>query len=90
MRITDGEANVLHQLSGGKELVQSIPGGWWIDHHQVSGKVCWNLLRKILIRETHSALTEDYFVYEICEERGRAALFTYEEVRDKIKSERMK
>lgn len=52
--LTKGERFILEKLekdSEYSELVESIPGGWWIGEDEVSGRVCWSLLRKVLISE---------------------------------------
>lgn len=52
--LTKGEFSVLEKMASGEELVQSTPGGWWLDSSQVDGRIGWSLLRKILISEIDS------------------------------------
>jgi hypothetical protein len=54
MKLTKGERVILEKLATDPEimeLVESIPGGWWVEDERVSGRICWSLLRKVLISE---------------------------------------
>lgn len=55
------------------ELVQSVPGGWWLDNRRVSGKIGWFLLQACLIREVRGG-SDDYRVYVVHREEALKAL----------------
>ena len=56
LRVSPGERDLLRRIieaedsEDGDDLVEATPGGWWLGSSQVSGKVCWRLLRHVLIR----------------------------------------
>lgn len=56
--LTKGEKMVLDEMSKDVELVQAIPGGWWLGNDRISGRIGWSLLRKMLVRE-YSDSTEE-------------------------------
>lgn len=70
--LTKGERKALEKMVRGEELVQAVPGGWWFDNHQISGRIGWSLLRKVFISEIDTD-NENYRRYHI-NEWGRDAL----------------
>lgn len=75
--LTKGERTVLEKLAANPEileLVEAIPGGWWIEEEKIDGRVCWSLLRKVLISE-HQYSNENFRRYYI-NEWGRNVLLS--------------
>lgn len=75
--LTKGERSVLEKLAIDPqviELVQAIPGGWWIELDEIDGRICWSLMRKVLISE-HQYSAENFKRYYI-NEWGRNALLS--------------
>jgi hypothetical protein len=75
--LTKGERHVLEKLATDLEvleLVEAIPGGWWIEEDRIDGRICWSLLRKVLISE-HQYSDENFKRYYI-NEWGRNALLS--------------
>lgn len=71
--LTKSQRAILEAIKSGKsELVNSIPGGWWIDGERVSGKACHALVRKVLISVSYGDIMS-YCAYQI-NEWGRSAL----------------
>jgi len=73
--LTKGERTILEKLATDPEileLVEAIPGGWWIEEEKFDGRICWSLLRKVLISE-HQYSDENFKRYYI-NEWGRNAL----------------
>lgn len=49
-----------------QELVESIPGGWWVDNDRVSGGVCWKLIWMTLIHcDSQYEHNESYKVWSL-------------------------
>lgn len=62
--LTKSETKILSAMNNGAELVESIPGGWWLEDNRVSGRVCWSLLRKVLISQEQYS-SENFRRYRI-------------------------
>lgn len=73
--LTDGEIKVLRRMENEEELVQSIPGGWYIDSDRVHGRIGWSLLRKVLISEVESG--NEKFIRYYINEWGKNSLKIY-------------
>lgn len=63
---------ILERIATREELVQSIPGGWWIENDQVHAPSCFNLLRLCLIHQ--EAGSDDSFIRYTINEDGVALL----------------
>jgi hypothetical protein len=75
--LTKGERTVLEKLATDPEvleLVEAIPGGWWLEEERIDGRIGWSLLRKVLISE-HQYSDENFKRYYI-NEWGRNALLS--------------
>jgi hypothetical protein len=74
-RLTKGERTVLEKLASnqdGIELVESIPGGWWLEEEKIDSRIGLSLLRKVLISEQQ--YTDENFRRYSINEWGRNAL----------------
>jgi len=72
--LTKGERTVLEKMAQGVELVESIPGGWYLDEDRVAGRICWSLLRKVFISEQQ--YSDINFKRYYIKEWGRNALLS--------------
>lgn len=72
--ITTRALNLLKRIAASEdgELVRSVPGGWWVDDHQVNGRDATELIRYVLLHLDYGH-REDYEIYSINEE-GRNLL----------------
>lgn len=69
---TSKETEVLKSMLAGEELVQSLPGGWWLEDRQIDGRVGWSLLRKVFISEVQGSSPN--FIRYYINEWGRDAI----------------
>lgn len=70
--LTKGIHNVLERMAKGEELVEAIPGGWWLGNTCIDGRIGWSLLRNTFISETQGS--SSVCIYYHINELGLAVL----------------
>ena len=58
--------------AGDDELIQSVPGGWWLGSEQISGRIGMALLRDCLISQEDGS-REGYWIYTLNSDGRRIA-----------------